>query len=94
MPKEQFSDEYIEATLLRKLFKKRCFGKGHMSESNLPKGFPSHLRKRVLGIADKLLREGLLQKHPTHHEMQWNINVNRMDETRSRVRKFHPEYDI
>jgi len=68
----------IEITkhLLKKLYRMGCWGKRHTCESNLPKGFPQHLRKDVLKVAEELRKNGFLVKHPTHHEHQWYLNWN------------------
>ncbi|MCK4634353.1 MAG: hypothetical protein KAT37_00590 [Candidatus Aenigmarchaeota archaeon] len=76
----------IEATLLRKLHKMRCWGKHHICESNLPKGFPKNLYKEVMKAADDLRRRGLLVKHPTHHENQWHLNWDKKEEIERIIR--------
>ena len=67
-------DSEIEKILLKKLHTMGCWGTRHTSERNLPKGFPPHLRKRVLEIAEDLRKRGFLVKFPTHHDYQWYLN--------------------
>ncbi len=67
-------DKEIERILLKKLYTMGCWGTRHTSEGNLPKGFPPHLRKRVLEIAEELRKKGSLVKFPTHHDYQWYMN--------------------
>ena len=81
------SENEIEASLLRKLHRMRCWGKHHISESNLPKGFPPEIRKKVIKAAENLRKKGLLLKHPTHHENQWHLNWNKKDEIEIIIRK-------
>lgn len=87
---EEFTDEKIEALLLRKLYSHGVWGKHHISESNLPKGFPSHLHKKVLKIAERLRRKSLMVRHPTHHENQWHLNINKSEEIKQIINKFYP----
>ena len=70
----EMKDEEIKLRIIRKLHIRGCWGTHHTSESNLQKGFPSHLRGKILDLAEELRKEGLLVKHPTHHEAQWNLN--------------------
>lgn len=69
-------DKELERILLKKLYTMGCWGTRHTSERNLPKGFPSHLRKRVLEIAGDLRKRGLLVKRPSSHDYQWYLNWN------------------
>jgi len=67
-------EKEIERTLLKKLYTMGCWSTRHTSERNLPKGFPPHLRKRVLETAEDLRKKGFLIKFPTHHDNQWYLN--------------------
>lgn len=67
-------EKEIERILLKKLYTMGCWGTRHTSERNLPKGFPPHLRKRVLEIAEELRKKGFLAKFPTQHDYQWYLN--------------------
>ncbi len=64
----------IQKTLLKKLYKLGCWGKGHVSESNLPKGFPPHLRGLVLDVAYELRKQEFLVMRPSGHDRQWYLN--------------------
>lgn len=79
-------DKEIERILLKKLYTLGCWGTRHTSESNLPKGFPSHLRKRVIEIAEELRKKGFLIKFPTHHDNQWYLNWNFKKEIEEKIR--------
>lgn len=50
----------IRKVLLKKLKDMGCWGKGHVCESNLPKGFPPTERCFVVDIAYELRKEGLM----------------------------------
>jgi len=79
-------DKEIERILLKKLYIMGCWGTRHASERNLPKGFPSHLRKRVLEIAEELRKRGFLIKRPSSHDYQWYLNWNLKKEVEEKIR--------
>ena len=89
LKKKVISDEEIEVALLHKLFLMRAGVKYHIYEHDLPKGFPPYLRKRVLDVAKILYRKGLLVKFPHHGETVWQLNLNRIDEIRERIKRFY-----
>jgi len=70
----------IKKSLLIKLMKRRCWGHKHTSYDNLPKGFPSHLGKEVRKVADDMIKEGILIKHPTSYGIEISLNTNRKKE--------------
>jgi len=76
--------EDIKKALLIKLMKKRLWGHKHTSFDNLSKGFPSHLGKDVKKVADELIKEGILLKHPTSYGMEVSLNP-RMKETIEKI---------
>ncbi len=76
----------IRKTILKKLYKLGCWGKGHVSESNLPKGFPPHLRGLVLEEASELRKEELLVMRPSGHDRQWYLNFAKREEIEELIR--------
>jgi hypothetical protein len=70
----------IRKALLRKFYRHGIWGAGHMREDNVPKGFQDHLRKKVMEIAEELIRKGILCKKPTSHGIQWYANRDRLEE--------------
>ena len=54
LKRKDISDEEVEAALLHKFLIKGAWHEYHIYESDVPKGFPSHLRNRVMKIARKL----------------------------------------
>jgi len=80
--------EEIQDLLLRKMHRIGAWGTHHISESNLQKSFPAHLRGKVIDEAEKLRKQGLLVKHPSSHDRQWWLNWNRKPEIDARVKKF------
>lgn len=78
MKKRVFAE--VKQGPLKKLYRMGCWGKGHVCESNLQKGFPSHVRGYVLDVAKKLRKEGLLVMRPSGHDRQWYLNTARRGE--------------
>lgn len=56
-----------QARLLLKLYRHRCFGKGHMLEDHLLTGFPSHAVGDARDNLERLKRAGVLVAHKTKH---------------------------
>ncbi|MBI5228506.1 hypothetical protein HY991_00230 [Candidatus Micrarchaeota archaeon] len=80
--------DQITKHLLWKLYKLGAWGKRHVSESNLPKGFPQHLRHLVKEAAEDLSKKGFLVKHPTHHETQWYLSWSKKKEIEEVIKEF------
>jgi hypothetical protein len=89
LKKKEVSDEEIEVALLHKLFLMRVGVKYHIYESNLPKGFPPNLCKRVLESAKKLYKKGLLIKFPHGGKTVWQLNLNRINDIKERIKRFY-----
>jgi len=70
------------------MHKRGAWGTHHISESNLPKGFPQHLRGNVIEEAEKLRKEGFLLKRPGGHDYQWSMIWERKAEIDARVKKY------
>ncbi|MBI2079537.1 hypothetical protein HYT84_02135 [Candidatus Micrarchaeota archaeon] len=70
----------IRKVLLKKLYNLGCWGKGHVSESNLPKGFPPHLRGFVVDVAMELRKQEFLVMRPSGHDRQWYLNFAKRQE--------------
>ncbi|MBS3053071.1 MAG: hypothetical protein J4469_01075 [Candidatus Aenigmarchaeota archaeon] len=83
---EIHDDRDIERILLKKLHTLGCWGTRHVSESNLPKGFPSHVKKRVMDIAEDLRKKGILIKRPSSHDYQWYLNWDSKREIEERIK--------
>lgn len=67
----------LKAQLLKKLRRYGKWGECHTSFDNLPKSFPKHLRGSIKDIAEDLIKEGLLLKHPTSYGNEVSLNPNR-----------------
>ncbi len=73
-------DKDIIKDLLRKFHRHGIWGKHHWREENIVKGFPSHVRNRVMNVAEDLRRKGLLIKRPSSHGYQWYANIEKIKE--------------
>ncbi|KAA0004635.1 MAG: hypothetical protein FE039_03010, partial [Thermoplasmata archaeon] len=72
-----FTDNQVG--ILYKLWRNRCFGKGHMLIDNLLKGFPSHTIKDVKNDLDDLISRNIVVKKPTGHGYAVYINLEYKD---------------
>ena len=54
----KFTDD--ELGILYKLWRNRCFGKGHMLIDNLVDGFPTRNQDKIAGSVKELIRKGFL----------------------------------
>lgn len=89
LKEKEIPDEEIEVALLHKLFIMRAGIGYHIYEPDLPKGFPPHLHKRVLKAAKNLHKKGLLNKFPHRGETVWQLNLNRINEIKERIKVFY-----
>ena len=56
-----------EASILYKLYRHRVFGKHHMLEDNLLRGFPPDHVASLKGALEKLKRDGTVLRKSTKH---------------------------
>lgn len=81
------TDEEIKEAVLWKFWNKRAFGNRHIYESDIPKGLPPHLHKRVMDCVKELRREGMITEFPHGKEHAFVINPDRFDHVREILRK-------
>ena len=86
---ENLPDEQLKALILRKFFRMRAAVKRHIYESDVPKGFPSHLHKQIMKCCEELYRKGLLKKFP-HGEIVWQLNIDKITEIKELILKYYP----
>lgn len=84
------SDERLKAAVLRKFLRMHAAVKRHIYESDVPKGFPSNLHKRIMKCCEELYRRGLLRKFPHGKENVWQLNINRVADIKEMVLKYYP----
>ena len=69
-----WTDEEIKGKILHKLTRLGKFKHSHTSIDNLPKGFPSEIRKRVKEMGKELKKEKILFSKPTSYGEEVSIN--------------------
>lgn len=80
-------DEWVKATILYNLRRKKVIGGVHTPFDTLKKGFPSHLGRNINKIAKELIKKGLLITKPTSYGLQVSLNKNRIKEIEEFVLK-------
>lgn len=85
LKKKYVSDDELKLWLLRKLERHHAGKKYHIYESDLPKGSPKHLRKRIIQTAFELRREGYLIAFPHGKELVWQLNLERIKEIKDKL---------
>ena len=79
----------LERDILWKLWRNRCFGKGHMLINNVLRGFPRDRQKEFKNAIDSLIKKGILLKKPTKHGDAVYINAKLRIEIREILKKYH-----
>jgi len=89
--KKPLSEEELDAVLLHKFVLKGAWGEYHIYDSDVPKGFPPHIRGDVMKAAERLKKRGLLVSWPHGRENVWILNKGRSEEVISKFKRFYPE---
>lgn len=84
------SGEQLKAAVLRKFLRMHAGVKRHIYETDVPKGFPSHIHKRIMKCCEELYRKGLMKKFPHGKENVWQLNINRISEIKELILKYYP----
>ena len=61
--------------ILYKLWRNRCFGKGHMLIDNVVDGFPTGIQNQISDSIKNLIRKGYLVRKSTRHCQALYINL-------------------
>lgn len=69
----------ISKTLVRKLYKLGCWGKGSLYEDELKDGFPSEEKGKVLVVANALVKQKILCKKSKKYGFKYYFNSERRD---------------
>ena len=83
----EFSDEWIKATMLYHLRRKRIIGAKHTHFDTLKMGFPSHLGKDVKNIAEQLLKQRYIVTKPTSYGLQVSLNKEKIKEIEEFIKR-------
>jgi len=87
-------EERKEADVLWKFFRSKFIGKHHCYESNITKGFPPGARSSIFEVAKRLVKKGLIISYPKQRETVYVLNIKRIDEIKSIIKKYFPEVDL
>ncbi|MAG15699.1 hypothetical protein CMO88_01415 [Candidatus Woesearchaeota archaeon] len=81
MTKKVTKSEYIQISksLIIKLYKLGCWGKGSLYEDELKDGFPSDDKGKVLVVADALVKQKILCKKAKKYGFKYYLNQERRD---------------
>jgi len=72
----------LEKTILKKMFFDGRIGGRHLGEQDLCRGFPSHVKGDIPKSLKKLIKEGLVDNHPTSYGMQYSLNPSKIKDIR------------
>lgn len=64
-----------ELGILYKLWRNRCFGKGHMLIDNVVDGFPTNIQNQISDSIKNLIRKGFLVRKSIRHGQAVYINL-------------------
>ena len=79
-----------ELGILYKLWRNRCFGKGHMLEDNLIDGFPTNIQDKITEAVNDLKRKGFLVRKSSKHGKAVYINPNIRKQIERELKKKYP----
>jgi len=84
----RFTD--YELSIFYKLWRNRCFGKGHMLIDNLTDGFPTNIQDKILESVKELIRRGHLVRKSSKHGLAVFINLNMKKQIEEELKKKYP----
>jgi len=84
----KFTDN--ELSILYKLWRNRCFGKGHMLIDNLTDGFPTNIQDKITESVKELIRKGFLVRKSSKHGQAVFINLNMKKQIEAGLKKKYP----
>ncbi len=89
LKRKDITDEEIEDAILWKFFRMHAGRSRHIHESDIPKGMPPNLHKRITELVKELRRKGMLVEFPHGKEHVFTLNMNRIDEIKERLRRHY-----
>jgi len=79
-----------ELGILYKLWRNRCFGKGHMLIDNVIDGFPTENQNNISRSVKELIRKGFLVRKSSKHGQAVYINLNMGKQIEIELKKKYP----
>ncbi len=83
----EITDNWIKATILYRLRRKKVIGGKHTAFDTLKLGFASHLGKDIEKIAKDLIRQGYLVTKPTSYGLQVSVNKGKIIEIEAFIKQ-------
>jgi len=80
----------LELSILYKLWRNRCFGRGHMLIDNLINGFPTNIQDKTIDSLKELIRKGFVVRKSSKHGQAVFINLNMKRQIESELKKKYP----
>ena len=79
----------IRQNIIKKLYSKKAFVRGHLLYERLASGIPSHLSGFVEEVLNDLIREGLVIHYgKTKHGDAYQLNIKRLKEIEEVISNF------
>ena len=76
----------IKKNILKKLYAKQAFHKGHLLFERLQSGIPTHLQGFIKDILDDLVKEELVLHYGrTKHGDAYQLNIRKLDEIEKEI---------
>ncbi len=82
----------FQIDIFHKLWRNRCFGKGHMLIDNVVNGFPKNIQKNVKNELDDLIRKNYLIKKPSQHGYCVYINLDNKQKIEKAIKNMYSFY--
>ncbi len=79
-----------ELALLYKLWRNRCFGKGHMLIDNLIDGFPTNIQDKITEAVKELKSKGFLVRKSSKYGQAIYINPHMRKQIETELKKKYP----
>ena len=79
----------VRKNIIKKLYSKKAFSKGHLLYERLTSGIPSHLAGFVEEVLNDLIMEGLVIHYgKTKHGDAYQLNIKRLKEIEEVISNF------
>lgn len=82
----------IQISIFYKLWRNRCFGKGHMLIDTVSNGFPTNLQQTVKHEIDTLVRRSYLVKKPSKNGYYVYINLKHKQKIENAIKSMYSFY--
>ena len=78
--------EKLRRHIIKRLYSKKAYVKGHVLGERLQRGVPAHLRGEAKQVLQQLVKEELIIIYgPTTHGFAYQLNIERMDDIEKEI---------